>query len=443
MHRLLIANRGEIALRILRACRQAGIEVVSAYSRVDENLRHLELSDDTVCVGRDSYMDGEQLLAAAVTRGCDAVHPGYGFLSENEDFAGRVESEGLSFVGPTAAQIKAMGNKAQARQLLAQHGVPVLPGSPGPANNYEEVHEVAVQAGFPVLLKASQGGGGRGICLVQSEDQLETAFRDTTSQALSYFGDGELYVEKYLADARHIEIQVAGDGHGQVISMGARDCSVQRRHQKLIEEAPPPGIDNSSLRTLADLCCAALSDLQYRNLGTLEFLYQDGSFYFIEMNTRLQVEHPVTEAITGLDLVALQLEIARSGSLPLTQDDVRFEGHAIECRINAEDEEFRPSPGRVSELGWPGGPGVRLDSHLYEGYRIPHHYDSLVGKLICTGSDRAMALARMRGALKETRIRPVATNIGLHRKILGEPEFLAGGVSTGYLGSTLLQGERS
>lgn len=443
MQRLLIANRGEIALRILRACRQSAIEVVAAYSRVDEDLRHLELSDDTVCIGRESYMDGDQLLAAAISRGCDAVHPGYGFLSENAEFAARAESEGLNFVGPTSGQIRVMGNKSEARQLLAEHGVPVLPGSVGPANDLDEVREVAAQAGFPVLLKASHGGGGRGICLVESADLLEAAYLETTSQALNYFGDGELYVEKYLANARHIEIQVAGDGRGQVISLGARDCSVQRRHQKLIEEAPPPGIDNSSLQSLAELCCSALANLHYRNLGTLEFLYQDGSFYFIEMNTRLQVEHPVTEAITGLDLVSLQLEIAGSGSLPITQSAVSSEGHAIECRINAEDENFNPSPGKVTELRWPGGPGVRLDSHLYEGYRIPHQYDSLVGKLVCTGRDRDTALARMRGALDETCIRPIATNIGLHRKILREPGFLHGGVSTGYLETMNLQRERS
>ncbi|MBL6691220.1 MAG: ATP-grasp domain-containing protein [Pseudomonadales bacterium] len=443
MQRLLIANRGEIALRILRACRQAAIEVVAAYSRVDEDLRHLDLSDDTVCIGRESYMDGDQLLAAAISRGCDAIHPGYGFLSENAEFAARAESEGLKFVGPTSEQIRVMGNKSEARQLLVEHGVPVLPGSAGTTDDYNLVREVAVKAGFPVLLKASHGGGGRGICRVGSADELEAAYLETTTQALNYFGNGELYVEKYLSNARHIEIQVAGDGRGQVISLGARDCSVQRRHQKLIEEAPPPGIDDTTLQSLSELCCSALANLQYRNLGTLEFLYQDGCFYFIEMNTRLQVEHPVTEEITGLDLVALQLEIAGSGSLPITQSAVRFEGHAIECRINAEDADFNPSPGKVTELRWPGGPGVRLDSHLYEGYRIPHHYDSLVGKLICTGNDRGRALSRMRSALDETRVGPVATNISLHREILREPGFLEGGVSTGYLESIVLQGERS
>ncbi len=433
MKRLLIANRGEIALRIVRACRQSSIGVVAAFTRADKDLRHLTLADDTVCIGRESYMDADQLLAAALSRGCDAVHPGYGFLSENAGFAELSESEGLTFIGPTAAQIKAMGNKSEARRLLATRGVPVLPGSVTPTNDISEVQKVAAEVGYPVMLKASHGGGGRGITMVSDSSEIETAFIETRNQALALFGDGELYVEKFLAGARHVEIQIAGDGQGKVISMGARDCSVQRRNQKLIEEAPPPGIDASSLESLAEICCSALADLRYRNLGTLEFLYHSGNFYFIEMNTRLQVEHPVTEAVTGLDLVTLQLEIARTGSLPFDQSQVAITGHAIECRINAEDEDFRPSPGIVSELIWPGGPGVRIDSHLYAGYRIPHQYDSLVGKLICSGSDRNMALSRMDGALSETRISPVVTNLGVHRKVLANDLFRSGAVSTAFL----------
>ena len=440
MKRLLIANRGEIALRILRACRQSGIEVVSVYTPADENLRHLELSDETVCIGRGSYMDVGQLLAAATTRGCDAVHPGYGFLSEHAAFAHETEDAGLTFVGPTAEQIGAMGNKSGARRLLADRGVPVLPGSTDPVHDLDSAREIAARIGYPLLLKASHGGGGRGIQLVLSESDLDRAFTETTSQALTFFGDAELYVEKFLDRARHIELQIAGDGYGQVISLGARDCSVQRRNQKIVEEAPPPGIEASKISALEEVCCAALGELNYRNLGTLEFLYQDGEFYFIEMNTRIQVEHPVTEAITGIDLVSLQLEIASNVELVLDQSNVVTSGHAIECRINAEDEQYRPSPGLVSELRLPGGPGVRMDSHLYQGYRVPHDYDSLIGKLICVGTDRSEALARMSGALRETKIGPIATNLDLHKKIMSDPAFLAGGVSTAYLQESALTG---
>ena len=433
MRRLLIANRGEVALRILRACGQASVTTIAAYTRVDHGLHHLELADETVCIGHSSYMEMDQLLAAATTRDCDAVHPGYGFLSENADFADRAEAAGLTFVGPTAEQIRMMGNKSQARRLLASRNVPVLPGSSGPVNDVDEARRVAAEIGYPVLLKASHGGGGRGIRLVRTESDFSPAFTETENQADTFFGNGELYVEKYLPDARHIEIQVAGDGAGRVVYLGARDCSVQRRNQKLIEEAPPPGIEEARLDELASVCCAALAEPGYRNLGTLEFLFDGDAFYFIEMNTRLQVEHPVTEAVTGLDLVNLQLHIAAYKQLPFEQAAVVIRGHAIECRINAEDAQFRPSPGLVTDLKWPGGPGVRVDSHLYSGYRIPHEYDSLVAKLICTGQDRPAAIARMALALHETKIGPVNTNLALHRAILEDEAFRAGAVSTRFL----------
>ena len=433
MRRLLIANRGEVALRILRACGQASVTTMAAYTRVDHGLRHLELADETVCIGHSSYMEMDQLLAAATTRDCDAIHPGYGFLSENADFADRAEAAGLTFVGPTAEQIRMMGNKSQARRLLASRNVPVLPGSSGPVNDVDEARRVAAEIGYPVLLKASHGGGGRGIRLVRTESDFSPAFTETENQADTFFGNGELYVEKYLPDARHIEIQVAGDGAGRVVYLGARDCSVQRRNQKLIEEAPPPGIEEARLDELASVCCAALAELSYRNLGTLEFLFDGDAFYFIEMNTRLQVEHPVTEAVTGLDLVNLQLHIAAHKQLPFDQAAVVVRGHAIECRINAEDAQFKPSPGLVADLKWPGGPGVRVDSHLYSGYRIPHEYDSLVAKLICTGQDRPAAIARMALALHETKIGPVNTNLALHRAILEDEAFRAGAVSTRFL----------
>lgn len=433
MKRLLIANRGEIALRIARACREASIEVVAAHSRVDENLRHLRLSDDTVCIGQSSYLDVDQLLAAAITRGCDAIHPGYGFLSENSEFAEKAEATGLTFIGPTPEQIRLMGNKSEARRILSDRGVPTLPGSEELTNDLEKVQSFAVQVGYPLLLKASHGGGGRGIKLVEDDSQLAGALAETSQQAENLFGQSEVYLEKYLADARHVEIQIAGDGNGHVISLGARDCSIQRQNQKLIEEAPPPGIEPSRLIELGETCCKALADLNYRNLGTLEFLYRDGEFYFIEMNTRLQVEHPVTEAVTGLDLVAMQLHIAEAGELPLHQSMVQQQGHAIECRINAEDDQFRPSPGLVTDLQWPGGPGIRLDSHLYAGYKIPHQYDSLIGKLIAHGHDRDSAIARMSRALTEMKIRPIASNLGMQKKIIDHEVFQAGGVTTSFL----------
>ena len=367
MKKLLIANRGEIALRIVRACRELGIKTVAAHTQIDSTLKHLELADETVCIGKVSYIDATQLLAAAISRGCDAVHPGYGFLSENVDFAAQVEAEDLMFVGPTAEQIGTMGNKAMARQVLRAAGVPVFPGSEGELSDVDELLSVAGEISYPVMIKASHGGGGRDIAIANNDSELRQAHENVVAQAKTLFGNGAVYVEKYLEHARHIEIQVFGDGAGRVIHFGARECSIQRFHQKLLEEAPPVGLSSEQLEDLATRCCLALARLNYRNAGTLEFLYRQGEFFFIEMNTRIQVEHPITECISGIDLVKLQLHVASQGSLNIRQEDIKFSGHAIECRINAEDEQFVPCPGRVTGYRVPGGPGIRIESHLFEG----------------------------------------------------------------------------
>ena len=433
MKRLLIANRGEIALRVQRACAELGIETVAAYSRADQDLLHLSLADQTVCIGATSYLNATQLLAAAVTLDCDAVHPGYGLLSEDAAFAASVEEQGLTFVGPTSQQIELMGDKARARGWLAEQGIPVLPGSTGRLGNVDDAHQIAAEIGYPVLLKASHGGGGRGIVIVETPAVLEPAMQKVAAEADAFFGSADCYLEKYLQDARHIEIQVVGDGHGKVLQLGARECSIQRRHQKLIEEAPPPGISTAHINQLATLCAEALARLNYRNVGTLEFLYADDAFYFIEMNTRIQVEHPVTEAVTGLDLVKLQLQLAAGEELKLEQASINSQGHAIECRINAEDEHFMPSPGPVDVLQTPGGMGVRFDSHLYAGYTVPHYYDSLLGKLIVTGQDRAEAIARIKRALAELKIEPIETNALTHRQVLNHSDFVSGRLSTRFL----------
>lgn len=433
MKRLLIANRGEIALRIVRACQEMGIQTVAAYSLADRELPHLGLADETVCIGRRSYLDANQMLAAATSRGCDAIHPGYGFLSENADFCDRTQAAGLAFVGPTPEQISIMGNKSSARQKMAKSGVPVLPGSQKELASVDEAIEVASDIGWPVMIKASHGGGGRGIGVARDEGELRTLFPELISQAEGLFASGALYLEKYLTDARHIELQVFGDGLGQVRYFGARDCSIQRMHQKLIEEAPPTEIAPASLLALSEICCHALSELKYRNAGTLEFLYQDGEFYFIEMNTRIQVEHPVTEMLTNIDLVKLQLDlIMRPQALPAQQNINSF-GHAIECRINAEDDEFRPAPGTIEQLRLPGGPGIRVDSHIFQGYQIAHEYDSLLAKIVAFGASRSEAIARMKRALQELQVRPGPINAALHLRLLNHPEFVAGGCTTRFL----------
>ena len=433
MKRVLIANRGEIALRILRACRELGLETVAAYSRVDSLALHLPLADDTVCIGKHSYLDSSQIISAALTRNCDGVHPGYGFLSENSDFAAQVEDAGLCFVGPAAVHIEMMGDKAKARAVMAAKGIPVLPGSDGEVARLDDACDCAERIGFPVMIKASHGGGGRGIQIVDDEASLRSAFEGLKNEVEQLFGNGGVYIEKWLDAPRHIEVQVFGDGSGRVLHFGARECSIQRRHQKLLEETPPPGIPVDKIAELALSCCAVLADLKYSNAGTLEFLFQDGAFYFIEMNTRIQVEHPITESVTGIDLVKLQLSLASTGRLPLVQSDICFSGHAMECRINAEDRSFQPAPGPVNQYRTPGGPGIRLDSHLYSGYVVPHQYDSLLAKIISTGADRSECIARMERALVEFVIGPLSTNIDLQRLILRDARFRAGELDTHFL----------
>ncbi len=431
--RVFIANRGEIALRVLRACHARGFDTVAAYSKVDEQLLHLRYATDTVCIGARSYLDVNQMTAAALSRGCDAVHPGYGFLSENAAFAELVEDKGMRFLGPTAEHIAVMGDKSRAREVMAGLGVPVLPGSQGALTSASEAARLAEEIGYPVMLKASAGGGGRGISLVHDEKALFQAFERVGKEAHTFFGDHAMYLEKYVNPARHIEIQVMGDGEGTVVHFGARECSLQRRNQKVIEEAPPPGITPAALESLADTCTKALSELGYRSAGTIEFLYTGEDFYFIEMNTRIQVEHPVTEMITGYDLVDMQLGLAVSEPLP-SQGEIGFSGHAIECRINAEDSDFMPSSGEVTSLLLPGGAGVRVDSHLYQGYVVPHQYDSLVGKLITHGENRPAAIARMKQALHELNVRGIETNRPLHQALLDHPDVIAGNYHTSLTG---------
>tara|TARA_B110000977_G_scaffold141792_1_gene179885 strand:- start:7032 stop:8348 length:1317 start_codon:yes stop_codon:yes gene_type:complete len=433
MKRVLIANRGEIALRILRACQELGLETVAAYSQADSRAVHLPLADDTVCIGKHSYLDQSQIISAALSRHCDGVHPGYGFLSESSHFALQVEAAGLCFIGPAATHIELMGDKAKARAAMTAKGILVLPGSDGEVISVDDACDCAKRIGFPVMLKASHGGGGRGIQIVDDEASLRSAFKGLRNEAEQLFGNGGVYIEKWLDAPRHIEIQVFGDGNGRVIHFGARECSIQRRHQKLLEETPPPGIPGARIAELAISCCGALAELNYSNAGTLEFLLQDGAFYFIEMNTRIQVEHPITESVTGIDLVKLQLSFASTGRLSLLQSDVCFSGHAMECRINAEDRNFQPAPGAVNQYRTPGGPGIRLDSHLYPGYIVPHQYDSLLAKVISTGSDRAECIARMERALVEFVIGPVSTNIDLQRLILRDARFRSGELDTHFL----------
>ena len=433
MKRVLIANRGEIALRILRACQELGLETVAAYSQADSRAVHLPLADDTVCIGKHSYLDQSQIISAALSRHCDGVHPGYGFLSESSHFAFQVEAAGLCFIGPAATHIELMGDKAKARAAMTAKGILVLPGSDGEVISVDDACDCAKRIGFPVMLKASHGGGGRGIQIVDDEASLRSAFKGLRNEAEQLFGNGGVYIEKWLDAPRHIEIQVFGDGNGRVIHFGARECSIQRRHQKLLEETPPPGIPGARIAELAISCCGALAELNYSNAGTLEFLLQDGAFYFIEMNTRIQVEHPITESVTGIDLVKLQLSFASTGRLSLLQSDVCFSGHAMECRINAEDRNFQPAPGAVNQYRTPGGPGIRLDSHLYPGYIVPHQYDSLLAKVISTGSDRAECIARMERALVEFVIGPVSTNIDLQRLILRDARFRSGELDTHFL----------
>ena len=429
--KILIANRGEIALRIQRACRELGIPTVAVHSTADAEAMHVRLADESVCIGpppaRESYLNVAAILSAASITGADAIHPGYGFLSENAGFAEMVEAHGMTFIGPSPAHIRMMGDKIAAKTAMASLGVPLVPGSDGAVPDVETALAVGKKIGYPVLVKAAAGGGGRGMKVARSAEEMEDAFRIARSESLAAFGNDAVYIEKYLDRPRHIEMQILADSQGSVVHFGERDCSLQHRHQKLLEEAGSPAISPEQRTALGETATSALRKLGYRNVGTLEFLYQDGQFAFIEMNTRLQVEHPVTEMICGVDLVREQIRVAAGNALGYTQDDIVFNGHAIECRITAEDPEtFMPTPGRVTAYHAPGGLGVRIDSALYAGYFVPPFYDSMVGKLIVHAPNRLEAINRLRRALEEFAIVGIKTTIPLHQKIIEDPEFQAG-----------------
>ena len=438
LEKVVIANRGEIALRILRACRELGIRTVAVHSTADRNQTHVLLADESVCIGpppsAESYLNMPAIISAAEVTDAVAIHPGYGFLAENADFAERVERSGFTFVGPKPDTIRLMGDKVSAIKVMKAAGVPTVPGSDGPLGSEpEENLRIARSIGYPLIIKAA-GGGGRGMRVVHGEAALLNAIQLTRREALAAFGNDAVYMEKFLDHPRHIEFQLLADHHGHVIHLGERDCSMQRRHQKVIEEAPAPGITPAQRMEIGERCVEACRRIGYRNAGTFEFLFQDGNFYFIEMNTRIQVEHPVTELVTGVDIVKQQLLIAADEELPYRQEDIVQRGHAIECRINAEDPEtFMPSPGMITQWHAPGGPGIRLDSHIYSGYTVPPFYDSMIGKLIAYGDTRDVALARMRNALSEIVIEGIKTNVPLHEEIFNHSAFRAGGTDIHYL----------
>jgi acetyl-CoA carboxylase biotin carboxylase subunit len=437
--KILIANRGEIALRILRACRELGIKAVAVHSEADRDLKHVRLADESVCIGpapaRESYLNVPAIISAAEVTDAVAIHPGYGFLSENADFAEKVIQSGFIFIGPRPETIRLMGDKVSAIEAMRKAGIPCLPGSDGPLNdNYDENLKIARRIGFPIIIKAAGGGGGRGMRVVHSEANLHSAIALTRGEASAAFGNDTVYMEKFLEDPRHIEFQVIADSHGNVIHLGERDCSTQRRHQKVIEEAPAPGITEEQRREMGARCVRACQDIGYLGAGTFEFLYQEGEFYFIEMNTRVQVEHPVTEMVTGFDIVKEQLRIAAGETLSIRQEDVQLRGHAIECRLNAEDPaSFVPSPGLIEQFHMPGGPGIRVETHIYNGYKVPPYYDSMIGKLIAHGENRASAIARMRTALSEMVIGGIKCNIPLLLDIVNDAAFEAGGQNIHYL----------
>lgn len=439
LEKVVIANRGEIALRILRACRELGIKTVAVHSSVDSNLMHVKLADESVCIGpapsAQSYLNIPAIISAAEITDAVAIHPGYGFLAENADFAERVEESGFTFIGPKPETIRIMGDKISAIDAMRKAGVPCVPGSNGTLGDDDATNlKLAKQIGYPVIIKAAGGGGGRGMRVVHSEAALLNAISLTQAEAQAAFGNPDLYMEKFLETPRHIEVQVLGDGQGHAIHLGERDCSIQRRHQKVVEEAPAPGLSEALREQIGECCVNACKKLKYRGVGTFEFLYEKGEFFFIEMNTRIQVEHPVTELISGVDLIAEQLRIAAGEPLGYQQSDIQLEGHAIECRINAEDPKtFIPSPGMITLFHAPGGPGIRLDSHIYSSYEVPPHYDSLLGKLIAYGKDRASALARMKNALDEIVIDGINTNIPLHQDIIRDANFQKGDFTIHYL----------
>ncbi len=439
LEKVLIANRGEIALRILRACKELGIKTVAVHSTADRELMHLSLADESVCIGpapaTQSYLQIPAIIAAAEVTGATAIHPGYGFLAENADFAEQIERSGFTFVGPTAEVIRLMGDKVSAKDAMKRAGVPTVPGSDGPLPEDEETAlAIAREVGYPVIIKAAGGGGGRGMRVVYDESELIKSAKLTRTEAGAAFGNPMVYLEKFLTNPRHVEVQVLSDGQGNAIHLGDRDCSLQRRHKKVIEEAPAPGIDEKARQEVFARCVQACIEIGYRGAGTFEFLYENGRFYFIEMNTRVQVEHPVSEMVTGVDIVKEMLRIASGEKLSIRQEDVVIRGHALECRINAEDPKtFMPSPGKVKHFHAPGGNGVRVDSHLYSGYSVPPNYDSLVGKVITYGADRDEALARMRNALDELIVDGIKTNTELHKDLVRDAAFCKGGVNIHYL----------
>ncbi|CAG21690.1 acetyl-CoA carboxylase biotin carboxylase subunit [Photobacterium profundum] len=439
LDKLVIANRGEIALRILRACKELGIKTVAIHSTADRDLKHVLLADETVCIGSakssESYLNIPRIISAAEITGAVAIHPGYGFLSENADFAEQVERSGFIFVGPKAETIRMMGDKVSAITAMKKAGVPCVPGSDGPLNDDEAKNKsFAKRIGFPVIIKASGGGGGRGMRVVRSEAELAEAIAMTRAEAKSFFNNDVVYMEKYLENPRHIEVQIMADGQGNAIHLGERDCSMQRRHQKVVEEAPAPGITEEMRKFIGERCTRACIEIGYRGAGTFEFLYENGEFYFIEMNTRIQVEHPVTEMVTGVDLIKEQLRVAAGQPLSFSQSDIQIRGHAIECRINAEDpERFLPCPGKITRFHAPGGMGIRWESHIYSGYTVPPHYDSMIGKLISYGENRDVAISRMRNALGESIIDGIKTNIPLQQEIMADENFQHGGANIHYL----------
>ncbi len=443
--KVLIANRSEIALRIIRACKELGIPTVAVHSEADADSLHVRIADEAVCIGAaqsyESYLNPIRIISAAEITGADAIHPGYGFLAENADFADMCETGGIKFIGPPASVIRAMGNKSRAKEMMKAAGVPVVPGSEGVVENLEQGLEIAETVGYPIILKAVSGGGGRGMRIIRAKEEFETNFQMAQAEARGAFGDPSMYIEKYIENPRHIEIQILADEHGHVVHLGERECSIQRRHQKLIEEAPSPVVDAELRKRMGEVAVRGAKGVNYTSAGTIEFLLDsDKNFYFMEMNTRIQVEHPVTEMVSNLDLLKEQIRIAAGEKLEFTQEEVRLIGHAIECRINAEDWEknFMPNPGKVEFFHLPGGPGIRVDSHVYQGYHIPPYYDSLIAKLIAYGRDREEALARMNRALEEFVIEGVKTTIPFHLKLINHPDFISGNFDTGFLERTNL-----
>jgi acetyl-CoA carboxylase, biotin carboxylase subunit len=446
--KILVANRGEIALRIQRACRELGVKAVMVYSEADRDAKYVKLAEEAVCIGpaasAQSYLNMPAIISAAEVTDAEAIHPGYGFLSENAGFAERVESSGFQFIGPTPDSIRIMGDKVSAKQAMIRAGVPCVPGSDGALpDDPVQIRRIARAVGYPVIIKAAGGGGGRGMRVVHTEAALINAVSLTKAEAGTAFGNPAVYLEKFLQNPRHIEIQVLADQHRNAVYLGERDCSMQRRHQKILEEAPAPGINRKLIERIGERCVVACKKIGYRGAGTFEFLYEDGEFYFIEMNTRVQVEHPVTEWVTGIDIVKTQILVAAGEKLPFTQRQIQMRGHAIECRINAEDPyKFTPSPGRVTMWHAPGGPGVRVDSHVYTNYTVPPHYDSMVGKIIVHGDTREQAMARMSTALAEMVVEGIKTNIPLHRELMVDAKFMGGGTNIHYLEHWLEQHKR-